>query len=214
MIDLIDLDVACGCGRRMTPDSLRGAGSMRCGCGARLTIKQIPHPSNDAICVIRDCAEPVWHQRLPETRLCREHFDRLLLEIMPFVFAKYPVIAWTKAANDYQAKYGEFYADLTKTLSSHAVDLVERTERRKDPAHAPLVYFIVWGDRCKIGTTTRLSKRLTSLSIPQSALRGTIPGDKSVESTYHRMFRRQRIGSSEWFTIDTELGEFLENLAA
>jgi hypothetical protein len=201
------LTIACGCGRKMTADGLRGPGAYRCGCGARIKAQVPPRVASDTVCELAGCDQPIWHERLPETRLCAQHFERIRLEIMPFVFAKYPVIDWMYAARKYEEKYGDFYADLKGTLSRHAV---WSSAQSKDDSHAPLVYFIVWGDRCKIGTTTKLAQRISALSVPKSALAMTLPGDGEVERAFHQHFRQQRIERTEWFTLAGPVQEFID----
>jgi T5orf172 domain len=90
-------------------------------------------------------------------------------------------------------------------------DLIVAQETRRRPSvHDPLVYFIRNGSRIKIGWSTNLKARLSSLSLPQSAVLLTIPGGPSEEDFMHQRFRSARWGRTEWFEATSELEAFIE----
>jgi len=77
--------------------------------------------------------------------------------------------------------------------------------------HAPLVYYLRFGDRIKIGTTTNLERRL--VVIPHDELLATEPGSFSVEHHRHRQFANLRL-TGEWFTAAPQLLTFVESIRA
>jgi len=72
---------------------------------------------------------------------------------------------------------------------------------RPKPARAPerqVVYYILWGDRIKIGATKRLAQRMSALY--HDELLAAEPGYFSLENQRHLEFRDYRIpGQREWF---------------
>lgn len=80
-----------------------------------------------------------------------------------------------------------------------------------------LVYFIKSGNFLKIGYTTNLDSRLKAhqTSNPDFELLYTIPGQKFDESAFHERFKKFRsIQKTEWFVIESELVQFVEDLRA
>lgn len=61
----------------------------------------------------------------------------------------------------------------------------------------PVVYYVRFGDRVKIGYTTNLAARLTA--IPHDEVLATEPGTMQDERARHRQFADLRI-TGEWFT--------------
>lgn len=68
-----------------------------------------------------------------------------------------------------------------------------------------VVYYVDFGDTIKIGTSTRLAYRLTSLRRNTSHVLATEPGDRALESARHQQFKHLRVGSSEQFEATVEL---------
>jgi excisionase family DNA binding protein len=60
----------------------------------------------------------------------------------------------------------------------------------------PVVYYLQFAGRVKIGTTGRLRQRLES--VPHDELLAVEPGDARIERQRHRQFAQYRI-SGEWF---------------
>jgi hypothetical protein len=65
-----------------------------------------------------------------------------------------------------------------------------------------IVYFLRFGDRVKIGTTTAPERRFKDL--PHDEVIGTIPGDVKVERQWHLVWADHRI-VGEWFQATPEL---------
>ena len=66
----------------------------------------------------------------------------------------------------------------------------------------PVVYYLRFGDRIKIGTTVCLRGRLDA--VPHDKLLATEPGGDEVERARHRQFAEYRI-TGEWFRIAAPL---------
>lgn len=73
-----------------------------------------------------------------------------------------------------------------------------------------VVYFIEWGNRIKIGTTTDLRSRVTSLSLTPDAVIFAMPGDRHVERDIHGRLGQWRIANTEWFHATPEVYAFIE----
>lgn len=74
-----------------------------------------------------------------------------------------------------------------------------------------VVYYIRFGDRVKIGTTTNLRNRLGAL--PYDEILAVEPGGRDLERARHIEFRRSRI-KGEWFRLDTRLRQHVDALVA
>lgn len=71
-------------------------------------------------------------------------------------------------------------------------------------ARTDVVYYVRFGDRIKIGTTTNLPQRLAQL--PVDELLAIEPGNVSKEKARHREFARLLIpGQQEWFRCEPAL---------
>lgn len=75
------------------------------------------------------------------------------------------------------------------------------------------VYFIRWGDKVKIGTSTDVAARVRSLSLPPDALVATAPGGYKHEAYLHGKFSAYRIKSTEWFRQNRELDDYIAELS-
>lgn len=91
----------------------------------------------------------------------------------------------------------------------HVDMLMLQLKRQRPSVHAPLVYFIRNGTRIKIGWTTNLKSRLSSLSLPAGAVALTVPGGPQTEAAMHRQFARARVARTEWFEAIPELEAFI-----
>lgn len=75
----------------------------------------------------------------------------------------------------------------------------------------PVVYYIRFGDRVKIGTTFDLQARLSV--IPHDEVLGTEPGSYALEKRRHRQFAADRV-VGEWFRLSPGLIAHIEGLNA
>ena len=87
--------------------------------------------------------------------------------------------------------------------------LIQQCTRRRPQVHDSVVYFIRNGSRIKIGWTTNLKARLSSLALPPSAVELQIDGGPEEEAIMHRRFAKARVGRTEWFEAIPELEEFI-----
>ena len=118
------------------------------------------------------------------------------------------------------------YRDMRDLLSSNQAaaipDILDQilSEREQRPVVAnfnpkvndPVVYFIAFGDRIKIGTSANVKRRMSQL--PVDTLLGTIPGSRDKEAQMHARFASARVGKTEWFTRSPELLAFIEGIQA
>lgn len=69
-------------------------------------------------------------------------------------------------------------------------------------SHHPLVYFLLVGDRVKIGTSTNLRNRVSAMSMSMKDVVLIIPGGADVERELHRKYAKHRIHPQrEWFNV-------------
>lgn len=96
----------------------------------------------------------------------------------------------------------------------------------KHITHEAIVYFIRFGDRVKVGTTTRICLRLSAL--PYDEMLAYEPGDRTQEQRRHAQFADYVVpGQREWFyavpavlnaarelrNAGHDLGEFVETIS-
>lgn len=94
-------------------------------------------------------------------------------------------------------------------LSGAEMDTVVRlaeaataADAKHDPHHRPIVYYIRFGDRIKIGTSASFRKRLESL--PYDEVLGIELGGVALEGRRHAQFKAERI-TGEWFKASPRL---------
>jgi hypothetical protein len=75
--------------------------------------------------------------------------------------------------------------------------------------HRPYVYFVRNGDRVKIGTSTNVRNRISSLSLRTSDIVLLLLGDRHGEQGLHRKFADLRIGNTEWFHYTGAVTEYV-----
>ena len=71
-----------------------------------------------------------------------------------------------------------------------------------DSPHADVVYFVLNGNRVKIGTTTNLRNRVRALALKPRNVIACVPGDRQQEGEMHARFSKLRIGGTEWFSFE------------
>ena len=75
----------------------------------------------------------------------------------------------------------------------------------------PTVYYVLVGEKVKIGYTANLTQRLRAYP-PDAELLATEPGDKELERTRHQQFREYLTHGREWFAPGPALREHVESL--
>lgn len=91
----------------------------------------------------------------------------------------------------------------------HRDMIVQQATRKRPKVHEPVVYFIRNGSRVKIGWTTNLRQRLSTLSLPASAVALLVLGGPAEESALHKRFGDARIGRTEWFEASEAIEAFI-----
>jgi len=71
--------------------------------------------------------------------------------------------------------------------------------------HGHVVYFILNGNRVKIGTTTNLRNRVRTLALKPRNVIACVPGNRQREDEMHAMFSKLRIDGTEWFSFEGPL---------
>lgn len=77
------------------------------------------------------------------------------------------------------------------------------------PSHPPVVYFLVNGDRVKIGTSTNVTARVGALSLRRSNAQLLLEGGKGLEDALHDHFQADRIGRTEWFVLSAGIRDYI-----
>ncbi|BBC35262.1 hypothetical protein SGFS_065560 [Streptomyces graminofaciens] len=80
-----------------------------------------------------------------------------------------------------------------------------------DGPHADVVYFVLNGNRVKIGTTANLRNRVRALSLPSSNVIAVVPGGRSREAELHAALSHLRVGRTEWFAFDPSVADLINH---
>lgn len=83
-------------------------------------------------------------------------------------------------------------------------------DQEPDPYRDCVVYYIDFGKRVKIGTTTNLKRRLASFSQPAEALLAVEPGSYEREAQRHAEFAGLRYDHTELFERGPELMDHIK----
>jgi hypothetical protein len=75
--------------------------------------------------------------------------------------------------------------------------------------HGPLIYFVRNGDRVKIGTSTNVRNRMSSLSLRITDVVLLLEGGRPTEQLLHRKFADLRVGDTEWFHFTGAVAEYV-----
>lgn len=103
----------------------------------------------------------------------------------------------TYATDDY---YGDRPSGAEIDQATRA--FVESLPESDNHHHRPVVYYIRFGDRIKIGTSENFRKRLEAL--PHDEVLAVELGSYAAESRRHTQFKAERI-TGEWFTASPRL---------
>jgi hypothetical protein len=181
--------VACGCGRTMQPDALRGAGAYRCGCGARVKVTK---PEPRAHCAWHGCRLlPVRNDE--PVPLCEEH-----------------TAEWRRIWFPEETRIERFtrlglICDCTsKDLKTLAAAAEKYDREQGEKAARSVVYYIRSGDLVKIGVTVDLPTRIKSFNVPGLVVLGTEPGDQRLERQRHIDFADDWV-QGEWFQLSDRI---------
>lgn len=100
--------------------------------------------------------------------------------------------------------------DQMHALDDHRATRKEQEKHRKENSW---VYFIENGDRIKIGVSTDVVARATSLSLRWTDVVAVIKGTAKLEKALHRRFAEERIGSTEWFHDCPRIRDYIKRYA-
>jgi len=104
-------------------------------------------------------------------------------------------------------------AEVAAACIKHHIEMQERLDRvmaaRPNQNHDPVVYYMLLGNRVKIGTTTNMAKR--KQSIGAEAVLAFEPGDAALERERHDQFADLRT-HAEWFRYESPLVEWIEQV--
>lgn len=119
-----------------------------------------------------------------------------------------------RAFADHHAKSARSSSKIRHHLTTFGHRLIAQARRvphatLTEGPHEPVVYFIVNGNRVKIGHTTNLPARLQSFALRPDSVSLTLQGGSELERSLHMLFDRQRVEGTEWFELDTEILKFI-----
>lgn len=201
--------IACGCGRTMNPDGRAGRGAFRCGCGARIRIQEKSSPSSS--CSATGCRTASVTGSV--IRLCADHKDEVTM-----ILAKDIGRTDLRQLGDlYANNAGRWRPRQIPVYEGPALAPTEAAVVREVPrsgSHDPIVYFMLNGERVKIGYTTHLAARITALSLRASNVILALDGGRELESLLHRRFHEYRIAGTEWFKFSDEIKQFVRTRRA
>jgi hypothetical protein len=125
-----------------------------------------------------------------------------------FCDAEVPADAPISACRRHMASaylYMENLLAIANTQRDYGMSPAERVrviQANQLPQPEPRVYYILFGDRVKIGTTNNMEARMANL--PHDKILGWEPGGSDVERKRQDQFRLSRI-HGEWFGATDEL---------
>lgn len=174
-------------------------GTFVCGCGARVSVSVtdpgtcIAQAETGARCRIVPVRESAIGYSLS---LCADHLAgyETVLDTIKEAEAARQIVA---RALDIQFNEGR------AAREAEAAADASRAARYADQS---VVYYIRIGELVKIGTTTNMTERMTSL-VPDEIL-ATEPGDVALERMRHKQFAADRV-RGERFRMSAELGSHI-----
>jgi hypothetical protein len=130
-------------------------------------------------------------------------------------FATVLELAKPRAEGSYLSEARQLQAWWNHYLSLTAEDELEPEPEPIAFGRPSVIYFLSAGDKLKIGFTSDLNQRMTSLSatspVPLTLLHST-PGTMADERSWHRRFADYRL-HGEWFRLQGELAAYLAEVA-
>lgn len=105
------------------------------------------------------------------------------------------------------------HANALSALSTSGLGIEEASAASPDVwtqgSHPPVVYFLVNGDRVKIGTSTNVVARVSALSLRRSNAALLLQGGNDLERALHDHFESDRIGKTEWFVFSSRIKDYI-----
>lgn len=180
-----DVTVACGCGRKMTMDTLRGRGAFRCGCGARVAVGISLAPSCAAV------ADGGGRCRFPVVRESAEHGLFLCKTDLRAYKARLEEIRENAVDERSERAYWAYQEELSRERMGQRYDRLADLVATARENGRLVVYYVRIGDWIKIGATTNFERRMSALQ-PDEVL-ATEPGYFDLERKRLNQFKHLRI---------------------
>lgn len=109
---------------------------------------------------------------------------------------------------------GSFWNDVRPKRRDSKPKFTEAQAGRKSIGYGqddgPVIYYILHGNRIKIGTSRNWTNRLKQL--PCDRLLALEPGSTGIEAQRHKKFAHIRFDGSEWFADDDALWDHIVNV--
>lgn len=197
----VELTISCGCGRKMTPNAIKGAGHYRCGCGMRIGIEGLPVRPARQCPVMRGrrlCNRP----KEPSADVC----DTCAEQITRVTMTR-PGLWRNVALADVKDRYDEERQRATHDYAAERQRESERQAELRSLRDFNVVYYVrVRPGVVKIGTTRHLPSRMGALRVEPSAVLAAEPGTQKLEAVRHKQFAHLQTGR---YREDFELGDQL-----
>lgn len=206
----MELTISCGCGRKMSPNTLLGAGNYRCGCGMRIRIEGLPIRSStrcpNVVCG-RVCNEP----KASEAEVCRDCAKRIVVQALDD-----PRVWRDAVLSSAQTKYREGQREAIERWTEEREKESARERDKRSMIDLNIVYYVrVKPGVVKIGTTRHLPSRLTALRLDEDDVLATEPGTQKLEAVRHKQFAHLQTGRyRENFQLADELQAHIDAVVA
>jgi hypothetical protein len=141
------------------------------------------------------CRRAVLHAE--PVPLCQAHRIEIAMAVVPDLLRGSLITATVEAAMPPRLD-----------LVEHAV-AVDHEQLLALDLHDPVVYFVANGGRVKIGFSTNLVSRLTTLTLRADSVLLTLAGGPELERALHARFAALRQGNSEWFDMAPDLVRYI-----
>lgn len=133
--------------------------------------------------------------------LCAPHKAELALAIVPDLLRD-------QLAAAHRAHAGSGLPDQREDIIDNAV-AVPHQRLLNGEHHEPVVYFIANGGKVKIGYTTNLKNRLSSLALRADSVLVALDGGPDLERALHGHFAARRSGNTEWFELAPDIFRYI-----
>ncbi len=130
--------------------------------------------------------------------LCQAHRIEIAIAVVPELLRDQLMCALRGAAEPPAVR-----ADLVAQARAVEIDSM------LGGVHDSLVYFIANGGRIKIGYTTNLKSRLSSLALRRDSVLLALEGGPELERALHAHFTAYRSGNTEWFDLAPEVFRYI-----
>ncbi|MEW1754087.1 GIY-YIG nuclease family protein [Streptomyces angustmyceticus] len=140
------------------------------------------------LCAVPTCTDDPFIQQ--PLHLCRQHALMVSLSVTDVLHANALAAATS--------------ADLDIDRVAVASDSVW-----SEASHQPVVYFMVNGDRVKIGVSTNITARAGALCLRKENTALLLQGSYDLEGALHAHFEADRIGQTEWFVLSPRIQDYI-----